>query len=153
MGPGHSRWTGRLATAIRSPLRCEQSHQEAASVLPNGDLDVFIGGDSQQSLSDRDRLLIRIETDFKDLIWSFELSDQALELARLLFARAGSGAQLARWLASFVHERRIGFPNCDHLFLSSTLATVAITDNPDDRNSTIRLWRRMNRCRVNRCLS
>jgi len=88
-------------------------------VLSNGDLDVFIGGDSQQSLSDRDRLLIRIETDFKDLIWSFELSDQSLELARLLFAFAGRRAQLARRLASFVHERWIGLPNCDHLFLVS----------------------------------
>jgi hypothetical protein len=77
---------GGLATAIRAPFRCEQAHQEAVAVLSNGDLDFFIGGDPQQSLSDRDRLLIRIEADFKDLIWSFELSDQALELARLLFA-------------------------------------------------------------------
>jgi hypothetical protein len=110
---------GGLASAIRSPFRCEQAHQEAVAVFSNGDLDVFIGGDSEQSLSDRDRLLIRIETDFKDLFWSFELSDQAPELARLLLAFAGRRAQLARRLASFVHERRIGLPNCDHFFLAS----------------------------------
>ena len=110
---------GGLATAIGSPLSCEQAHQEAVAVLSHGDLNVSIGGDSQQSLSDRDRLLIRIETNFKDLLRSFELSDQALELARLLFAFAGGGTQLARRLASFVHESWIGLPNCDHLFLAS----------------------------------
>ena len=53
-------------------------------MLPDGDLDVFVGGNPQQTLSDRDRFLICIEPDFKDLIRSFELSDQALELLRLL---------------------------------------------------------------------
>ena len=71
-------------------------------MLSNSDLDVFIGGDSQQPLSDRDRLLIRVETHFKDLVWSLELSDQALELAGLLFALAGSVVLVSVTLVALV---------------------------------------------------
>jgi hypothetical protein len=105
----------RATATIGTPLRCEQADQESISVLAHGDLDIGIGGNAQEALSDRDRLLVRVQADLENLLGSFELTDQFLELTLLLLAFSCRRAQLAGPLTSFVHQGRIGLPNCDHL--------------------------------------
>jgi hypothetical protein len=111
---------------IGTAFRCEQTHQEPVAVLADRDLDVGLGGHAQQALADRYRLLGRIEPDFKYLLGSFELADHPLELALLLVTLASRRTQLAWPLTSFVHKRRVGLPNCDHIVPLSSLRTGTV---------------------------
>ena len=99
-------------------------------MLAYRDFDIGLCGNAKKSLPDRDRLLRRIEPDFEYLLWPFELTDESLELALLLFTLAGCRAQLAGPLTSFVHERRIGLPNCDHFVPLSKPRTRDVVDRP-----------------------
>ena len=84
-------------------------------MLSNRDLDLGLRSHSEKALSDGDRLLIRIEPDFEHLLRSFQLTDEPLELALLLGPLESGRAQFARPRASFVHQRRIGLSDRDHL--------------------------------------
>jgi len=54
----------------------KQSDEEAVAVLSDGDLNVGFGGDAQQSLPDRYRLLGGIEPNREDLLRTFELGNE-----------------------------------------------------------------------------
>jgi hypothetical protein len=113
-------------------------------MLSDGDLDIRVGCDTEQSLPDSDRLLLGIKPDGEHLLRSFELTYEATELTLLLLARLCSRAQLARWLGSLVHERRVGLTNCDHrpnLSLSPRPAWDQVADRFDGMGPTIRLPR------------
>jgi hypothetical protein len=97
------RGAGLAAASVRASFRREKPDQESVAVLSNGYLYVRLGGDSQETLSDRDRLLGRIEPNLEYLLRSLELPDQPFELTLLLFALTSRRTQLARLLASFVH--------------------------------------------------
>ena len=105
---------GCAPAAIRAALRCEQPDKESVAVLSHRDFHVGLSCHAQKALTDRDRLLVGIEPDLEDLLRSFQLSDQFLELPLLLLAFASGRAEFSRSLTSFVHKRRIGFANCDH---------------------------------------
>jgi hypothetical protein len=105
----------RLATAaIRAALRCEQPDEETVGVFSNGDLDVRFSCYTEEPLPDGDWLLIGVEPDGEYLLRSFELTYKAPELTLLLLARLCGRTKFARRLGSLVHERGIGFTNCDH---------------------------------------
>jgi hypothetical protein len=118
------RRTGGPPAPIRAPLRCEQADQESIAVLADSDLHVGLGRNPEQTLPNGDRFLVLIEADFEYLIWSRELPDQFLELTLLLLTLACCGAQLAWSLSAFVHERRVGLSNGDHLSVPSHLWTI-----------------------------
>jgi len=84
-------------------------------VLSHCNLDIGLGGNAQETLSNGDRFLFCIEPDFEYLLRSFELTDEPLELTVLLLTLARSGAQFTGPLAPFVHQRRVCLPDCDHL--------------------------------------
>lgn len=84
-------------------------------MLADGDLDIGFGSNAKQSLANGYRLLGCIEPDFEYLLRTLELTDQFLELTLLLLTLSGSGAQFSGPLASLVHQRGVGLPNCDHI--------------------------------------
>ncbi|MGD0019187.1 MAG: hypothetical protein ABSD62_08020 [Candidatus Limnocylindrales bacterium] len=102
------------AATIRAAVRCQEADQESVAVLSDGDLDMSLGGDAEQSLPDRYRFFVGIEPNRENLLRTFELGDEPLELALLLLSLDCGGAQLARRAGGFVHERRVGLSNCDH---------------------------------------
>ncbi|HEY5487900.1 MAG TPA: hypothetical protein VIK06_09645 [Candidatus Limnocylindrales bacterium] len=72
-------------------------------MLSHRDLNVRIGGYTEQSLPDGDGLLFGVQPNGEYLLRSFELSYEAPELTLLLFARFRGRTELARWLGSLVH--------------------------------------------------
>jgi hypothetical protein len=142
-------WGALASAAVRASLRCEKANQKTVAVLSHRDLDIGVRGNAQVPLPDRNRFLGRIEADLKNLLRSFELTNESLELALLLFAHKSRGAQLARPRAGFVHESRIGLPNLDHLLpLSSSRIRVAFFAALHGGMWTIRFRRGVTRCRV-----
>jgi hypothetical protein len=106
-------------------------------MLSDGDLDVRFGRHTKKSLPYGDGLLVGVESNGEYLLRSFELTDKAPELALLLLARLRGRTEFARWLGSLVHERRVGFTNCDHR--SKPLSKPTTRLGPDRR-----LFRRYN---------
>ena len=90
-------------------------------MFSNRDFDLGIGGHTKKPLSNRDRLLRRVQTDFKYLFRTRKLADEPLELTLLLIAFARGRAQLACGLGVLVHKRRVGFANLYHVFLFPAL--------------------------------
>jgi hypothetical protein len=133
-------WGALASAAVRASLRCEKANQKTVAVLSHRDLDIGVRGNAQEPLPDRNRFLGRIEADLKNLLRSFELTNESLELALLLFAHKSRGAQ---------HESRIGLPNLDHLLpLSSSRIRVAFFAALHGGMWTIRFRRGVTRCRV-----
>ena len=111
-------------------------------MLSDGDLNVRFGRHTKKSLPYGDGLLVGVESNGEYLLRSFELTDEAPELALLLLARLRGRTEFARWLGSLVHERRVGFTNCDHrpnLSPSPRPAWDQIADCFDDTTATIPL--------------
>ena len=109
-------------------------------MLSYGDLDIRVRRDTEESLPDGYRLLLGIKPDGEDLLGSFELTYEATELTLLLLARLCGRTKFARWLGSLVHERGIGFTNCDHRPNLSPSPRPAWDQIADCFSDTVRLY-------------